>query len=298
MNWLKFLVGLSAVIIAGCAAFFSVTGLGVLFAGASTSVMVMAGSLEFAKLVAATYLKQTWDDIKGFNKWYLTISVGILMIITSAGIFGYLSNAFQQQSLQLQQVDREVAVWQTKIDQNNTQITQLSTQITESNTNQGKILDGGKVNNRLLRSIDNRDREISKLNDKIGKLQTENAKNTEEINKIKIANIDLEKEVGGFRFVAEAFGIELKNVVKFFIFLIVIVFDPLAIALIIAFNGLVMRREEEKTPAMYEVYGENPILASKKDSEVFFNEINNPTPPNEALLEAKENYDELLKKKS
>jgi hypothetical protein len=298
MNWLKVLVGLSAVIVAGCAAYFSVTGLGVLFAGASISVMVMAGSLEFAKLVAATYLKQTWGEIKGFNKWYLTLSVGILMIITSAGIFGYLSNAFQQQSLQLQQVDRQVAVWQTKIDQNNTQITQLSTQITESNTNQGKILDGGKVNSRLLRSVDNRDKEISKLNDKIGKLQTENATNTEEINKIKIANIDLEKEVGGFRFVAEAFGIELKNVVKFFIFLIVIVFDPLAIALIIAFNGLVMKREEEKAPSMYEVYGETPILASEKDTEVFFNEMKNPTPPNEALLEAKENYNEELKKKS
>ena len=291
MNWLKILVGVSAVIIAGCAAFFSVTGLGVLFAGASTSVMVMAGSLEFAKLVAATYLKQTWGEIKGFNKWYLTLSVGILMVITSAGIFGYLSNAFQQQSLQLQQVDREVAVWQTKIDQNNTQITQLSTQITESNTNQGKILDGGKVNSRLLRSVDNRDREISKLNDKIGKLQEENAKNTEEINKIKIANIDLEKEVGGFRFVAEAFGIELKNVVKFFIFLIVIVFDPLAIALIIAFNGLVMKREEEKIPSLYEVYGEKPIIASEKDAEVFFNEIENPTEPSEALIEAAQKYE-------
>jgi septal ring factor EnvC (AmiA/AmiB activator) len=297
MNWLKFLVGVSAVIIAGCAAFFSVTGLGVLFAGASTSVMVMAGSLEFAKLVAATYLKQTWDDIKGFNKWYLTISVGILMLITSAGIFGYLSNAFQQQSLQLQQVDREVAVWQTKIDQNNTQITQLSTQITESNTNQGKILDGGKVNSRLLRSVDNRDREISKLNDKIGKLQTENAKNTEEINKIKIANIDLEKEVGGFRFVAEAFGIELKNVVKFFIFLIVIVFDPLAIALIIAFNGLVMKREEEKTPTLYEVYGEEPILASKKDTEVFFNEIENQSEPNQKLKDAAKRYSDEVRNK-
>jgi hypothetical protein len=194
-------------------------------------------------------------------------------------------------------VDREVAVWQTKIDQNNTQITQLSTQITESNTNQGKILDGGKVNSRLLRSVDNRDREISKLNDKIGKLQTENAKNTEEINKIKIANIDLEKEVGGFRFVAEAFGIELKNVVKFFIFLIVIVFDPLAIALIIAFNGLVMKREEEKVPSMYEVYGETPILKSEKDAEVFFNEIENPTPPNEQLVNAATQYNEETKKK-
>jgi|LauGreSBDMM110SN_4_FD.fasta_scaffold00620_10 cell division protein FtsL len=296
MNWLKALVGLSAVIIAGCAAFFSVTGLGVLFAGASTSVMVMAGSLEFAKLVAATYLKQTWDEIKGFNKWYLTISVGILMIITSAGIFGYLSNAFQQQSLQLQQVDREVAVWQTKIDQNTTQIEQLSTQITEFNTNQGKILDGGTVNSRLIRSIDARDKEISKINDKISKLQEDNAKNTEKINEIKIANIDLEKEIGGFRFVAEAFGIELKNVVKFFIFLIVVVFDPLAISLIIAFNGLVMKRKEEKVPSLYEVYGESPILASKKDAEVFFNEIENPTEPNEQLVNAATQYNEDIKK--
>ena len=82
MNWLKFLVGFSALTIAGCAAYFSVTGLGVLFSGASIAVMVMASSLELAKLVTATYLKQKWDDIKGFNKWYLTISVIILMLIT------------------------------------------------------------------------------------------------------------------------------------------------------------------------------------------------------------------------
>ena len=239
MNWLKVLVGLSAIIIAGCAAYFSVTGLGVLFAGASISVMVMASSLELAKLVAATYLKQKWDEIGGFNKWYLTSAVALLMVITSAGIFGYLSNAFQAQSLQLQQIDREIAVHQTKIDQNTTQITQLSTQITEFNTNQGKIIDGGKVNSRLLRSIDNRDKEIGKINNKISDLQTQNAGETEKINEIKIKNLDLEKEVGGFRFVAEAFGVELKNVVKFFIFLIVIVFDPLAVALIIAFNGMI-----------------------------------------------------------
>jgi hypothetical protein len=253
MNWLKILVGFSAIIIAGCAAYFSVTGLGVLFAGASISVMVMASSLELAKLVAATYLKQEWDNIKGFNKWYLTISVGLLMLITSAGIFGYLSNAFQAQSLQLQQVDREIAVHQTKIDQNTAQITQLSTQITEFNTNQGKILDGGKVNSRLIRSIDNRDKQISKINDKISVLQTENAQETEKINQIKISNLGLEKEVGGFRFVAEAFGMELKNVVKFFIFLIVIVFDPLAVALIIAFNGLIEDKKKKQREILTEI---------------------------------------------
>jgi hypothetical protein len=268
MNWLKVLVGLSAIIVAGCAAYFSVTGLGVLFAGASTSVIVMASSLELAKLVAATYLKQEWNNIKGFNKWYLTLSVGLLMLITSAGIFGYLSNAFQAQSLQLQQVDREIEVHQTKIDQNTAQITQLSTQITEFNENQGKILDNGTVNSRLIRSIDARDKEISKINDKISNLQAENSIETEKINEIKIANLDLEKEVGGFRFVAEAFGIELKNVVKFFIFLIVIVFDPLAVALIIAFNGLISNKklqqkeklvemmENDQKLGLYEIYGD------------------------------------------
>jgi hypothetical protein len=253
MNWLKYLVGFSALIIAGCAAFFSVTGLGVLFSGASTAVMVMAGSLEFAKLVAATYLKQKWDDIQGFNKWYLVSAVALLMLITSAGIFGYLSNAFQVQSLKLQQVDREILVHSTKIDQNTIQITQLSTQISEFNKNQGKILDGGKVNSRLIRSIDNRDKEIAKINKKIGDLQDQNAKENEKINEIKTTNIDLEKEVGGFRFVADAFGMELKNVVKFFIFLIVIVFDPLAVALIIAFNGLIETKKQKQKRLIGEI---------------------------------------------
>ena len=277
MNWLKYLVGFSALIIAGCAAFFSVTGLGVLFSGASTAVMVMAGSLEFAKLVAATYLKQKWEEIKGFNKWYLVSAVALLMLITSAGIFGYLSNAFQAQSLKLQQVDREIMVHSTKIGQNTTQITQLSTQISEFNKNQGKIIDGGKVNSRLLRSIDNRDKEIAKINKKISDLQDQNAKENEKINEIKTSNIDLEKEVGGFRFVAEAFGMELKNVVKFFIFLIVIVFDPLAVALIIAFNGLIDVKKKKREDilgemiennqklGLYEVYGDDIINENKEN---------------------------------
>ena len=287
MNWLKYLVGFSALIIAGCAAFFSVTGLGVLFSGAATSVMVMAGALEFAKLVAATYLKQKWEEIKGFNKWYLVSAVALLMIITSAGIFGYLSNAFQQQNLKLQQVDREIAVYSTKITTNDAQITQLNTQLGQLSSTQNTILDKGKVNSRLLRSIDSKDRQVVQINKKIGNLQDENAKNNEKINEIKIANLDLEKEVGGFRFVAEAFGMELKNVVKFFIFLIVIVFDPLAVALIIAFNGLIetpkqkQRRllgeivENDEKLGLYEVYGDDIINENKKNETEAKNEETN-----------------------
>ena len=79
MNWLKVLVGFSALIIAGCAAYFSVTGLGVLFAGASISVMVMASALELAKLVAATYLKQKWNELNqtGFGLYNTAINTQV-----------------------------------------------------------------------------------------------------------------------------------------------------------------------------------------------------------------------------
>jgi hypothetical protein len=285
MNWLKFLVGFSAIIIAGCAAFFSVTGLGVLFSGSSVAVMVMASSLELAKLVAATYLKQKWDEIKGFNKWYLTSAVIVLMLITSAGIFGYLSNAFQQQNLELQKVDRDIAVYQTRITKNENEITRFTTQINNlqqirnsQEANLSKQIDKDKSTARVSQMIRNADKEIATISQRIDELSKENNVALDSINAIKNNNIELEKEVGGFRFVAEAFGFELNTVVKFFILLIVIVFDPLAVALIIAFNGLIgigKKKEEEiiekkpkkstffskfirKSPKTYEVYGEIP----------------------------------------
>ncbi len=259
---------MAATAVAGTGAYFSVTGLGVLFSGASTAVIVMASALEFAKLVTASYLEQKWRETTLFLKVYLTSAVFILMLITSAGIFGYLSNAFQQQNIKLQQIDREILVFQTKIDQNTSQIEQLSTQISESNKNQTTILGKGKVNNRLLRSIDNRDRQIGKINDKISKFQEDNAKNNEEINKIRLNNLDLEKEVGGFKFVAQAFDVELDKVVKWFMFLIVFVFDPLAIALVLALNKLLKENKpkiEENEPLVeknYEVYGDGGKIPS------------------------------------
>ena len=276
MNWLKYLVGVSAVIVAGCAAYFSVTGLGVLFAGATTSVMVMAGSLEFAKLVAATYLKQEWDNIKGFNKWYLSTSVVTLMIITSAGIFGYLSNAFQQQNLELQKVERDIAVYQTQIDKNDKEIERYTTQLTNQQNirnsqeaNISKVVEREGNTSRLTQMVRNADAEITSISKRIDELTAQNNIALDSINSVKNNNIELEREVGGFRFVAEAFAVPLNDVVTFFILIIVLVFDPLAVALIIAFNGLIMKSKEggidtiidddgisNKKEKEYEVYGD------------------------------------------
>jgi hypothetical protein len=333
MNWLKVLVGLSAIIVAGCAAYFSVTGLGVLFAGASLSVMVMAGALELAKLVSATYLKQEWDNLKGFNKWYLAISVATLMLITSAGIFGYLSNAFQQQNLELQKVERDISVYQNQITKNDTEIARYTNQLNNQQnirnsqeSNLSKQIDKDKSTSRVSQMIRTADKEIASVSKRIDELTIQNNVALDSINSIKNNNIQLEREVGGFRFVAEAFGVPLNDVVKFFILIIVLVFDPLAVALIIAFNGLIMKRKEEddKTEYIpnsnkeYEVYGDKekqkqalvdmmkndqemglydePITLSEKDAEVFFNEIENPSEPNETLVNAATQYNEDIKK--
>ena len=344
MNWLKVLVGLSAILVAGCAAYFSVTGLGVLFAGASLSVMVMASALELAKLVAATYLKQEWDTLKGFNKWYLTISVATLMLITSAGIFGYLSNAFQQQNLELQKVERDISVYQNQITKNDTEIARYTNQLNNQQnirnsqeTNLSKQIDKDKSTSRVTQMIKTADKEIASVSKRIDELTIQNNVALDSINNIKNNNIELEKEVGGFRFVAEAFNVPLNDVVKFFILIIVLVFDPLAVALIIAFNGLIMKRKEEdglsdwdvtlgdglddlmeENYKDYEVYGDKkrqrdtlaemmkndqelglydePITLSEKDAEVFFNEIENPSEPNEKLKEAAQAYETEKKK--
>lgn len=304
-NWLKYLIALAALLIAGSAAYFSVTGLAVLFSGAAIAVMVMAGSLEFAKLVTATYLKQKWSEIKGINKWYLTIAVIILMTITSAGIFGYLSNAFQQQNIKLEQVQREIDVWNNKITSNTSQITNLTTQLTNLQQNQGKLLDN-KVNNRLLKSIDNRDKQTKLISDKISSLQDSNVVYNGHINEIKNNNINLEKEVGGFRFVAQAFNVPLNSVVKFFIILIVIVFDPLAIALVIAFNQLVLDKDKEEeeptlpsTPEDLKNFVDETVRLRLSDDDLKRLEeiLLNPPPPNQNLKEGVKKYNEELEQK-
>ena len=311
-NWLKILVGLSAVLIAGTAAYFSVTGLGVLFSGAAIAVMVMAGSLEFAKLVTATYLKQKWTEIKGFNKWYLSFAVAVLMLITSAGIFGYLSNAFQQQNLKLDQVEREISVYQNQITKNDGEIARYTTQLTNQQnirnsqeSNLSKQIDKDKSTTRVTQMIRTADKEISSISNRIDELTKQNNVALDSINAIKNNNISIEREVGGFRFVAESFGVELNSVVKFFIILIVIVFDPLAIALVIAFNQLMMNRRKEedeevisKPEELKDFVDETTrVRLSERDLEILEKHLLNPEGPNEKLKEAAKKYSEEVKEK-
>ena len=95
-----FIIALSALSVSASAAFYSVFGLAHLFAGASTQVIIMAGALEVAKLVVASLLYQYWDTINKFLRFYFVLAVFILMVITSGGIYGYLSGAYAETATQ------------------------------------------------------------------------------------------------------------------------------------------------------------------------------------------------------
>jgi hypothetical protein len=292
------LVGLAALAVAGCAAFFSVTGLALLFSGASLAVMVMGTSLEIAKLVSASYLHQYWDTTNKLLRTYLLLGVLILVVITSAGIFGFLSNAFQSTSLKSDVVSREIGVFQSKITQNEQQIAQLNSQMGNLQQNSGTLLGSGKVNNRLIRSIDNRDKQINKLSNKMGVLNDSIAVWNIKINEIKNNNLDLEREIGGFKFIAEAFDLPINSVVKFFIFLLIFVFDPMAVTLIIAFNtalqedrkkkpkkiieepsfDISIKEDTDQTDKNYEIYGDE-----EKNKELVEENINTFENTNETV---------------
>lgn len=268
---LRTLIGLSAIMVAGCAAFFSVTGLGLLFYGASTAVIVMASTLEFAKLVVASYLKQSWHEIERTLKLYLTLALISLMLITSGGVYGYLSDAFQKQSLLLEKMDREIALVNNKISINEKEISRYEQKIinisnirNSQEANLTKLIDKEKSTIRVASMIRSADLEIKTASQKIDSLNTANIGLYQEVEQIKNNNIDLEKQVGGFRFVADAFNVDLKTAVKWFILLIVLVFDPLAIALVLAFNSKRKQVETETTTSTTTIFQRTLNLIKKK----------------------------------
>ena len=131
------IIALAALLVSGSAAFYSVFGLSKLFAGASTEVLIMAGSLEFAKLVCASLLYQYWSTINKGLKAYLSIAVLVLMVITSGGIYGFLSGAYQETATKSEFLDKSLAVLETKqtrFEENKTDLTLEKAQLNQTIT--------------------------------------------------------------------------------------------------------------------------------------------------------------------
>jgi hypothetical protein len=270
----KYILGFSAFILASCAAFFSVKGIALLFAASFWSVGIMAGSLEIAKLVSASYLYRYWSSIHDLLKKYMLSATILLMCITSLGIFGFLSDAFQrnfsQYSLNLnkiQSLKSQQNFYISQIDFNKNKLKDLielqktyqvsldnavKQDVTMTKTTDGGFFTSAKTEKitdiKLIESknkivegsqnnINNLFSQISTVTLDLQNLEKQNLDTNQEIMKLESDNT--KGEIGTFKFVADAFGLKIEVAVRIFIVLIVIVFDPLAVCLVIAYNSLI-----------------------------------------------------------
>jgi hypothetical protein len=301
MKFRTILLGLTALFVAFNAAFFSVTGLSKLFAGATNSVILMASSLELAKLISAGFLYNYWDKLSKILRVYLTIAVGILILITSAGIYGFLTSAYQTTADQLGIMDKQTQVVQMKknrfeeqlksYNEEKNQLTQtigslsggLSNNIQTFKDRNGNIISSSSSANRNVLSAQLSDAKTqrTKVEEKIETLTDSVTKLDLEIIEVQTGN-SVAAEVGPLKFMAEATGRSMNSIVNWFALFIVLVFDPLAVTLVIAFNSAVKidKGEDDKKKAVQkrELYGEEP---DTKETQ------------KEALIEMMQNDEEL-----
>jgi hypothetical protein len=283
---LKYAMLFLALAVAGCAAYFSVWGLSQLFAGASTAVIIMASVLEIGKIVTTTALHTYWNKLAKTLRVYLAISVGILMIITSAGIYGFLSNAYQSTANKLEIHEGELGVLDAKkrtfeksvadnqklIDVKTKRLDQLS----NLRSNQEARMDNSTSNsakNSVRSDIKSADGEIQKLNTEIDALNVKNIVLADSINTYNVKAIELKSgsqvaaEVGPLKYIAQLTDVPMASVVNYMILLLIFVFDPLAVALVLITNR-VFELEREKP--------EEPIVDKTKEVlEDIVKELNN-----------------------
>lgn len=267
---LKFLVGLIAFALAVCAAFFSIAGLAKLFAGAATAVIIMASTLEASKLVIASFLYQYWETVSKALRAYLLTAVTIIAIITSIGIYGYLSGAYQEtkskydltrtltDSLSTQKSFYQSSVdnFKLQLDSKNAQLSNL-TSIRNSQENRAtQLVTSNQSSNSADKSARRTDSSIKLLNAEIDDLNKKLIAYTDSVSKVSVAitkaslQSDLSSELGSLTYISKILNVPMDNIVNVLILLFIIVFDPLAICMVLAFNFM----NQKDPPIAIEVF--------------------------------------------
>ena len=251
-----FLIAFSALSVSTSAAFYSVSGLSKLFAGASLEVIIMAGSLEFAKLVTASLLYQYWDTINKTLRTYLSIATIILVLITSMGIYGFLSAAYQETYSKLSAVENQKEFIQQKIDFYQNDVTRYDTEIERISSNISTL------SNAKASSIEVRDTTVSggvrrtisttelRMAQSRINIEEENRKSTQSkriiasdsLQKFQLQVLELDNntevagELGPLQYLSSLTGYSMDKIINVLLLIIIFVFDPLAISLVVAAN--------------------------------------------------------------
>ena len=255
---LKILIGIAALLLAVLAALFSVIGLSKLFAGAGITIIAMASTLEASKLIVTSFLYQYWATINKMLRLYLLISILIVASITSIGIYGYLSGAYQTTKLKydltLTQADSLstkkiyyeslVTTYKTQVQNKNVQLntlinlrnsqesraTQLVTQYRSSRSADKSAINTENSIKTINRNIDSLNTSIIVFSDSASLMQVA-------ITQLKLKT-EISSELGPLVYISNVLNTPMDNVVNMLIILFIIVFDPLAICMVISYNFL------------------------------------------------------------
>jgi len=254
-QYFTYILAFSSFFIASNAAFFSITGLAHLFSGSFWSVVIMASSLEVGKLVTASFLYRFWEKITLLMKCYLLLGTFILIGITSIGIFGYLSKAYQESSVELNMITTKLELYEeevSRLEEDKTfMLTEMEDQISLLPPNY--ITAKRKVREEYMPVIRDLSVKISESKNKLGELKQE----------LITTGID----VGPILYVAKIVHSDVDSIVKWLIFVLIIVFDPLAVSLVVATN-IVLSDNKETIPSLKK---EEPpvkdVSSAKKDQK-------------------------------
>jgi len=255
-GFFPFLIAFSALSVSASAAFYSVYGLSKLFAGAQLEVIIMAGSLEFAKLVTASLLYQYWDTINKWLRTYLTIAAITLVLITSMGIYGFLSAAYQEtyqqlvvQENQIEFLDNKAKFYEEDLTRYDEELERISNNIsTLSNARSQSIqvrdtsVVGGvrsTISTAELRLAQSR---INVEEENRRNVQAKREVAADSLQNIKLKILDIQNqsdtvgELGPLQYLSGLTGTPMDKIINILLLVIIFVFDPLAISLVVAAN--------------------------------------------------------------
>jgi len=292
-NSFPFIIALSALSVSCSAAFYSVYGLSKLFAGAQFEVVIMAGSLEVAKLVIASLLYQYWNTINKLLRTYLTVATVILVLITSMGIYGFLSAAYQDTYTQLTINENQIAFLDQKrefyendvirYDKELERISNNISNLSNAKSQQIQIRDtsvaGGvrtTVSTAELRLAQNRIN-VEEENRKNVQAKRETVADSLQKYQLKILelqnNTEVAGELGPLKYISGLTGTPMDKIINILLLIIIFVFDPLAISLVVAANFAFDQARPKKNLYNEEVYEEpEPVIKKKVQTEVKINE--------------------------
>jgi len=249
---------LTTLSIAGSAAFFSIYGLAQIFSGTFWPVVIMASSLEAGKLVAASYVYRYWEYIGFVRKTYLMLAILVLMGITSAGIFGFLSSAYQKDTLPLDEMQTQIQLY----DSRKTEIMELKQERISQRARLDAQIDAipgnHSTNRRKMWETQKaaRDRiglDLAQYNKELDQIASES-------HKLKTTVLEQQVHTGPIIFIAKALGKDVDDATKWMIFLIIFAFDPLAVALTIGANDALLHRKGGRKVALAVKQQEEEIL--------------------------------------